>query len=302
MDKKISLLVLAAGMGSRYGGLKQMEGFGPNEETIIDYSIYDAIKAGIEKFVFIIREEMEDDFKELFVKKYEKRIDIQYIFQSLDMVPDWYKVNPERVKPLGTGHALLVAKDIIKEPFLVINGDDFYGNHSFKVSADFLKKECTEELYAITTYRLENVLSEHGTVKRGICKAEDNYLKEIDETFEIAREKDGKITGKSWNGDRVRLRDNDLVSMNMFCLHHTIFDSLERRFEAFLKDNEDELEGEFLLSMILSNMINDGEVKFKVLEALDEWFGVTYPEDGPVVREKIKDLVEKSVYPSNLEI
>jgi hypothetical protein len=245
---------------------------------------------------------MEKDFQEVFMKKYEKKIDIQYVFQSLEMVPDWYEMNPERTKPLGTGHALLMGKDVVKEPFLVINGDDFYGEHSFKIAAEFLKNECTEELYAIPAYRLENVLSEYGTVKRGICEVKGGYLKEIDETFEIKRGKGGDITGKSWNGKDVVLKNDDLVSMNMFCLHNNVFENLSKRFRFFLKNIEDELTGEFLLPVILSDMIKDNEVKFEVLESKAEWFGVTYPEDGPVVREKIKDLVNRDIYPSNLKI
>ena len=301
-NKKISLFVLAAGMGSRYGGLKQMEGFGPNGETIIDYSIYDAVKAGFNKFVFVIRPDMEEDFKEVFLKKYEEKIDIDYCFQSVDMVPKWYEVNTERTKPWGTGHALLMGKDIVKEPFLVINGDDFYGEHSFKIAADFLKKKCAEKLYAIPAYRLENVLSDHGTVKRGICEVKEGYLEEIDETFEIERGKEGEITGKSWNGKDVVLKNEDLVSMNMFCLHNNVFESLNRRFDLFLRNNRDELTGEFLLPVILSDMIKDNEVKFEVLETSAEWFGVTYPEDGPIVRQKLKNLVEKGIYPSKLQI
>lgn len=302
MESKISLFVLAAGMGSRYGGLKQMEGFGPNGETIIDYSIYDAVKAGFDKVIFVIRPDMEEDFKDVFMKKYEKKIDIQYVFQSLDMVPDWYTVHPERVRPLGTGHALLMGKDVIKGPFLVINGDDFYGSHSFKISADFLRNECNERQYGITAFRLEKVLSDHGTVTRGICEVKDGYLEKINETFKVAKGESGEITGENSNGDKVFLKNTDLASMNVFCLHSSVFENLEEKFHSFLRNSKDKLEGEFLLPVMLSEMIRNGEVRFKVLEAEDEWFGVTNPEDGPVVRKKIADLIENSIYPSKLEL
>jgi NDP-sugar pyrophosphorylase family protein len=302
MNSKISLFVLAAGMGSRYGGLKQMEGFGPSGETIIEYSIYDAVRAGFDKFVFVIRPDMEEAFKEIIMSKYQDKIDISYVFQSLDMVPDWYKLNPERVKPWGTGQALLVAKEALKEPFLVINGDDFYSQESFKVAAKFLRESCTPTEYAIPAYRLENVLSDNGAVKRGICTVEDSYLKKIDETFEVKRGEDGVIRGVTWDGKDMVMNDGDYASMNLFCVHNVVFDNLERRFEKFLKTNEDELTGEFLLPTIFSNMVEDGDVKFKIIETGGEWFGVTYPEDGPVVRGKLKELVYKGQYPQKLEL
>lgn len=301
MGEKITLFVLAAGMGSRYGGLKQMEGFGPNGETIIDYSIYDAIKAGFHRVVFVIRPDMEEAFKEVFLEKYEGKIDIDYCFQSVDMIPDWYKLNPERTKPWGTGHALLVAKDKIDEPFLLINGDDFYGRESFKIAVDFLKNECTPDTYAIPAYRLENVLSDAGTVKRGVCTTKGDYLVSIEETFEVQREDKSNVSGVTWNGKPMtNLKNDTLISMNMFCLHTSIFDKLQRDFELFLKENEDELKGEYLLPIKLSGFIKRGEIKMKVLETPAQWFGVTYPEDAEVVRRKLKELVEEGTYPENL--
>ncbi|HNU96894.1 MAG TPA: sugar phosphate nucleotidyltransferase, partial [Candidatus Portnoybacteria bacterium] len=181
MNKKITLLILAAGMGSRYGGLKQMEKFGPNGETIIDYSIYDARLAGFNKFIFIIRPDMEQAFKEIFISKYQNKIDIDYVFQSLDKIPEWYKINSQRTKPWGTVHAMLMAKDIIREPFLIINGDDFYGRESFNLAYKFLNQECSEEKYCIITYKLKNVLSDNGTVKRGVCSVKNGYLEMIEE-------------------------------------------------------------------------------------------------------------------------
>ncbi|KUK77834.1 MAG: hypothetical protein XD93_0062 [candidate division WS6 bacterium 34_10] len=301
MDKKITLFVLAAGMGSRYGGLKQMEGFGPNGETIIDYSIYDAIKAGFDNVVFVIRPDMEEAFRDIFLNKYEDKINIDYCFQTVDMLPNWYERHPKRVKPWGTGHALLTSKDIINEPFLVINGDDFYGRESFKIAADFLRKECTEDTYAIPAYRLENVLSDAGTVKRGVCTTKDGYLVRIDETFEVERDEEGVISGVTWDGKPMKNLSNETpISMNMFCLHPSAFEKFDRDFEKFLKKNEDELKGEYLLPVELSELISRGEIKMKVLETPAQWFGVTYKEDADIVREKLKELVEKGKYPKKL--
>ena len=300
MNKNISLFVLAAGMGSRYGGLKQMEGFGPSGETLIDYSIYDAINAGFEKVVFVIRPDMEEIFNEMFMTRYKDRIDLQYVFQSVDKIPRWYKLNPERVKPWGTGHALLMAKDVIKEPMLIINGDDFYGSDAFRVSAKFLKEECSEKTYGITTYKLKNVLSENGTVKRGLCKEKDGYLESIEELFEIKREEDGKIYGERLNGEKVELKDDDFISMNMFEVHPSVFSTLEEKFEKFLEEHPDSLTDEFLLPTIFDNMISNKEVEFKVLQSDGKWFGVTYKEDAPIVREKLQKLVDDGVYPEKL--
>ena len=276
MNSKISVLVMAAGMGSRYGGLKQMEGFGPNGETLIDYSIYDAINAGFDRIVFVIRPDMEEAFKEIFMSKYEGKIDIKYVFQSLDMIPDWYELNTERTKPWGTTHAVLVAKDVIHEPFLIINGDDFYGRNSFEIAAKFLREECQEGLYANIVYRLENVLSEFGGVKRGICDLDDQgYLKNITETFEIQRNEDIGITGVTWDGKPVNLKDNDLASMNMFAVHHSVFNLLEKEFESFLKNDDGDLKRESLIPVVYDEAIKRGEIKMKALETNAKWFGVT---------------------------
>lgn len=301
MNSKISLFVLAAGMGSRYGGLKQMEGFGPSGETLIDYSIYDAIHCGFDKVVFVIRPDMEEVFKDIFLNKYKDRIEIDYCFQSVEMLPNWYKLNTERVKPWGTGHALLVAKGKIKEPFLVINGDDFYGRESFEIGGDFLRNECSEDLYAIPAYRLENVLSDAGSVKRGVCTTKDGYLVRIDETFDVLRDENGNINGVTWDGKPMEnLLDNTQVSMNMFCLHPSSFDKFEKGFDIFLKENTEELNGEYLLPIQLSELIDMGEIKMKVLDTPAKWFGVTYKEDAQMVRDNLKDLVSKGEYPEKL--
>ena len=302
MNSKISLFVLAAGMGSRYGGLKQMEGFGPSGETIVDYSIYDAVRAGFDKFVFVIRPDMQEAFEEIFMAKYKNEIDISYVFQSLDMLPDWYKLNPERVKPWGTGQALLVAKDAIKEPSYVISSDDFYGKETFEIVAKFLREECTPNLYSIPVYKLKNVLSEYGTVKRGICFTKDGYLDHIEETFEVGRGEDGKIGGQKQTGGGVEFDDDTPTAMSSYGIHPSVFPALEKRFDEFLKNIKDDLTDEYLLPEILSDMVQDEDIKIKILETNSEWFGVTYQEDGPIVREKLKRLVAEGVYPERLEI
>ncbi len=302
MDSKISVFVLAAGMGSRYGGLKQMEGFGPNGETIIDYSIYDAIKAGFDRVVFVIRPDMEEAFKEVFLEKYEGKIDIDYCFQTVDMLPEWYELNPERTKPWGTTHALLVSKDLINEPFIVINGDDFYGQEAFKIAADFLKEECDANNYAIIGYPLKNVISDIGTVKRGICKVDsEGNLKVLEETFDVEKDEDGIINGVTWDGKkRDEIDEETLASMNMFCYHPAIFKEFEEEFEQFLKENDDELKGEYIMAVGLNNIVKNNKAKIKVIRTPSQWFGVTNPEDAEVVRAKLKELVEKGVYPEKL--
>jgi dTDP-glucose pyrophosphorylase len=301
MEPQISLLVLAAGMGSRYGGLKQIESFGPSGETLIDYSIYDAIKAGFDKIVFVIRPDMEEDFRRIFLHKYQGRIDVDYCFQTVDMLPSWYKRNPKRTKPWGTAHALLCARDILHEPFLVINGDDFYGKESFEIASKFLREKCSGDVYGIPVYRLENVLSDAGAVKRGICTVKDESLVNIVETFEIVRDEKGKINGITWDGKPMKdISNKALISMNMFCVHPSVFERFSLRFEEFLKQQKDELEGEFLLPIEFSRLINDGVIEMKVLKTPSIWFGVTYPEDAKVVRRKLKELVERGEYPNNL--
>ena len=302
MNSKISVFVLAAGMGSRYGGLKQMEGFGPNGETLIDYSIYDATNAGFDRIVFVIRPDMEEAFKEIFMSKYEGKIDISYVFQSLDMVPDWYEVNPERTKPWGTTHAVLVAKDVMKEPFLIINGDDFYGRQSFEIAAKFLREECKEGIYANIVYRLENVLSDYGTVKRGICDLDDQgYLKNITETFEIQRNEDMSISGVTWDGKPVDLKEGNLSSMNLFAVHPSLFPFLERDFNSFLRE-ENDINVDQILAIVFDQWILNGEIKMKALETNAKWFGVTVKEDAPIVRERLQELVKNGEYPSELKI
>ena len=302
MSQDITMFVLAAGLGSRYGGLKQMEGFGPNGETIIDYSIYDAIKAGFNKIVFVIRPDMEEAFREIFLHKYQDKINLDYCFQSVDMLPNWYERNPKRTKPWGTTHALLVSKELIDEPFIVINGDDFYGQESFEIAADFLKNKCSENDYAIVGYPLKNVMSDINTVKRGICTVDDSSnLQVLEETFNVQRDDRGIINGVTWDGkERENIDEESLANMNMFCFHPNIFKHFEKEFEGFLKENDDPLEGEYIMAVGLNNIVKDKKATIRVIRTPSNWFGVTNPEDGDIVRKKIKELIDNGDYPENL--
>lgn len=304
MNSNISVFVLAAGMGSRYGGLKQMEGFGPNGETIIDYSIYDAIKAGFDKIVFVIRPDMEEAFKEIFLDKYKDKVNIEYCFQTVDKLPDWYELNPERTKPWGTTHAMLMGKDNIHEPFIVINGDDFYGQEAFQLAADFLRNECTADNYALIGYKLKNVLSELGGVKRGVCKVdENNNLISLNETFELSRDANGIINGVSWDGKPWgNIDEESSVSMNMFCYHQNILEHFQEEFDEFLKTNDEDMTGEYIMAVGINKLIEEGKIKMKVIPTDSPWFGVTYKEDAPEVRRKLQELVDNGTYPSKLEL
>ena len=307
---KPTLLVLAAGMGSRYGGLKQMDTLGPNGETIIDYSIYDAVQAGFGKVVYIVREYFRQEFETIVRQKYAnvKCIDgepLQFVFvtQELDKIPAGFNVNPERQKPWGTAHAMLMAKDVINEPFAVINGDDFYGRDSFKVLAKWLcAHENTKGSYCIVGFALENTLSESGAVSRGICFYDKNYqLTDVVEHLNIAREADGNIYGdnSSTGATHVELKGKDLCSMNMWGFTPDYFTKSEKIFKVFLKNYGTELKKEFYIPYAVDCMIKDGD-KCEVLATDSKWFGVTYKEDRPGVVAKFKELSDKGVYPTPL--
>ncbi|MDT3360740.1 MAG: nucleotidyltransferase [Bacteroidota bacterium] len=308
---KPTLLVLAAGMGSRYGGLKQMDPLGPNGETIIDYSIYDAVQAGFGKVVYIVREYFLKDFQDAVHKKYAnvKCIDgtplqFDFVTQELDKIPAGFSYNPERQKPWGTAHAMLMAKDVIKEPFAVINGDDFYGRDSFKVIADWLRKhENTKGEYCIVGFALENTLSESGGVSRGICFYDaDNQLTDVIEHLNIAREADGKIYGdnSSTGATHVEIKGKDLCSMNMWGFTPDYFEKSEVMFKDFLAKYGQELKKEFYIPYAVDCMIKTGGDKCEVLATDSKWFGVTYKEDRPGVVAKFKELCDKGVYPTPL--
>ena len=298
---KPTLLVLAAGLGSRYGGLKQLDGLGPNGETIMDYSIYDAVKAGFGKVVFVIRESFETEFKEKVTKKYEHLLPIEIVFQELDNLPEGFELNPDRVKPWGTNHALMMGKSVIKEPFAVINADDFYGRKSYQVICDFLSQlEGSKNKYCMVGYRVGNTLSESGTVARGVCETdESSNLAGIVERTQIKRI-DGTVKYKDENDQWVSIPDNKPVSMNMFGFTPDYFEYSDQFFVDFLKENDEKLKAEFFIPTLVNDLIVDGKIEMKVLDTTSQWFGVTYQEDRPFVVSKFKELVDNGDYPSPL--
>ena len=296
----MTLVIMAAGMGSRFGGLKQIEPIDDNGNFIIDYSIYDAIKEGFTKVVFIIKKENFDVFKETIGKRVEKYIDVEYVFQELDKLPKGYKVPEGRVKPWGTGHAILCCKDVVKENFAIINSDDFYGRDAFRVIAEFLKNNKDNNMYAMAGYKVKNTLTENGSVKRGVCHEKDGYLTKIVES-NIERV-DGKLVASALEtGIEYEVFDNDTVSMNMFGFTPLIFDYLEKRFPLFLDENkENNLKCEYLIPSIVFEQIEKDLVKVKVLKTDAVWQGITYREDKDKVVKELKKLVDKGEYPQNL--
>lgn len=298
---KPTLLVLAAGMGSRYGSLKQVDKLGPSGETITDYSIYDAIRAGFGKVVFVIRKSIEADFKEVF-NRFSEKVEVDYAFQELDAIPSGIKLPADRQKPWGTGHAVLVAADKIKTPFAVINADDFYGAQSYKVLADHLIKynNSDKDLYSMVGFELEKTLSEHGHVSRGICvQSNSGILKSITERTQIQRI-DNKIVYKDADEKWYPLNSNDIVSMNFWGFPQSIFKHLEVKFKTFIEANYSNPKAEFYLPFAVNDLINEGVADVKVLRSADNWFGVTYKEDKELTIKRIHELVGKGVYPKNL--
>jgi len=298
---KPTLFVLAAGMGSRYGGLKQLDGLGPNGETIMDYSIYDAIKAGFGKIVFVIRESFEADFKAVVVNKFKNLIDVDIVFQDIANVPEGCTYTPEREKPWGTNHAVLMGKDVIKEPFAVINADDFYGQESFAILADFLRSvEGKENEYCMVGYHVGNTLSESGSVSRGVCVVDENdLLLNVVERTHI-EEKGGTIIYLDENGEEVAIPANTPVSMNMWGFTPDYFDYSVEFFKEFLAENGQKLKSEFYIPLAVNNLIVQNRVSCKVLDTPSKWFGVTYAEDRPQVVLKINELIRKGTYPKQL--
>ncbi len=296
----LSLLILAAGMGSRYGGVKQITPIGPNGEPIIQYSIYDAIRNGFEKIVFVIRKEIEKDFNETIIAKLPKHLNIEIVFQEMDDIPINVEIPSERKKPWGTGHALLAARNVIKEPFITINADDFYGYDAYKTASDFLKKETDENIYGIVGYKLKNTLSDFGSVSRGVCEIdEENYLKSIVERTEIIKE-NNSVKFKDSTGQWINLSGEEIVSMNMFVFRPNIFEYSSDYFIDFLKNNATNPKAEFFIPTVVDNLIKNGIAKVKVPVTNAEWFGLTYKDDTEIAREKMKMLIEKGVYPHKL--
>jgi choline kinase len=298
---KPTLFVLAAGMGSRYGGLKQLDGLGPNGETIMDYSIYDAIKAGFGKIVFVIRGSFEKDFRTVVINKFKDLIDTEIVFQEISNVPEGCTYLAEREKPWGTNHAVLMGKDVIKEPFAVINADDFYGQESFAILADFLRSvEGKQNEYCMVGYRVGNTLSESGAVSRGVCVVDENeLLLNVVERTHI-EEKGGKINFLDEKGEEVSIDKNTPVSMNMWGFTPDYFEYSEQYFKEFLAENGQLLKSEFYIPLAVNNLIVEKKATCKVLDTPSKWFGVTYAEDRPQVVLKINELIRKGVYPERL--
>ena len=298
-ENNLTLLIMAAGMGSRFGGLKQIEPFGPNGEFIIDYSIYDAIKAGFKKIVFIIKEENYDIFRETVGSRIEDKVKVEYAFQKLEDIPEGFVLPTDRVKPLGTGQAILASRNNIKENFAVINSDDFYGRDAFMVAANFLKNT-DSNTYGMVGYKVVNTLTENGSVKRGVCEAENDYLTKITESSII--KENNVITASPLDGkDSFTMNEDDLVSMNMLLFTPTLYPYLEKKFVEFLETNKEDLSKcEFLIPDVLTDAINENYAKVKVLSTTAKWEGVTYKEDKEHVVEAINKLIEEGVYPQNL--
>jgi dTDP-glucose pyrophosphorylase len=297
-----SLLILAAGMGSRYGSLKQVDRFGPAGETIVEYSIYDALRAGFEKIVLVIRKEFAGDFKEGILKRALRKADISFVFQELDNLPAGYSVPQGRIKPWGTGHAVMMAEQVIDTPFAVINADDFYGAASYRIMADFLTATQPKgiEEYCLVDYQLDNTLSDSGSVSRGVCRVDhEGYLTGIAEHTKI-QDVDGKISALAANHSEVVLAGKEPVSMNLIGFKPSVFGYLNKQFAHFLDLNAGRTDGEFYIPFAMNEMILAGQARVKVLHTHEKWFGVTYREDRERVMKSLSTLVANGIYPSDL--
>ena len=289
----ITLLIMAAGMGSRYGGLKQLDAIGPSGETIIDYSVYDAIKAGFTKVVFIIRKDFEQEFKSKITDKYEGQIQVEFAFQDLNDLPDEFTCPEGREKPWGPGHAIFSARDVINEPFVAINGDDFYGRESFKVVADYYRKGANS--FSMVAFKLDKTLSSFGGVTRGLCTVNDEKLNTVIETADLQK----TDYGVSSNRD-IELDGSEPVSMNVWGFTPILFKYLEEKFVEFLSENGTEMKSEYLIPSVVNELIQSGQETVHVLRSGATWFGVTYKEDKPFVEGEIEKLVNKGEYPGKL--
>lgn len=297
-----TLLIMAAGMGSRYGGMKQVDAFGPSGETITDYSIYDAVKAGFERFVFVISPKMEEDFKTNYIKKFPSHLRVDYVIQSLDNLPEGFKLPEDRQKPWGTAHAVLMAKDAIKEPFAAINADDYYGRKSYKIMNHFLAQTSVEAPgnYCMVGFELQKTISKHGSVARGTCQVNDKgYLSGMVERTNIYQ-KDGRIVFEEEDGTIQALDPHDTVSMNLFGFTPDFFPHIEENFKRFLRENENNPKAELYIPYVVNNLLAEGKATMSVLQTPDEWFGVTYQEDKPIVLKAIRKLVDDGFYPESL--
>lgn len=296
---KPSLLILAAGMASRYGGMKQIESFGPDGETIMDYSIYDAIRAGFGKIVFVIREEFADQFKAIFEPKLKGKIETAYVYQHLDAHLDGYERLTTRTKPWGTAHAVLCSEDTINEPFAVINADDFYGRDAFQKAFNFLTNGCSASHYAIIGYQLKQTLSSHGTVNRGVCSVNGaGNLTGVVERLNIA-EQAGEIVAEDGLAPKL-LQQDTIVSMNFWCFHPSVFSYSSRLFQEFLAERGKEEKSEFFIPLVADRFMQDKAGMVEVIPTSAIWFGVTYKEDAPAVRQAIDLLLSDGEYPAGL--
>ena len=295
-----TLVILAAGMASRYGSMKQTESFGPSGETIMEYSIYDAIRAGFGKVVFIIRKDFADNFKATFEPKLKGKIEVDYVYQQLESFTEGFEIPAERTKPWGTAHAVLCCIDVVKEPFAVINADDFYGQDGFKKAYDFLTTDCNDKTYCIIGYELKRTLSDNGSVSRGVCQADENgNLTAINERTKIYRNEEGIITYEDESGLHEVSEDSP-VSMNFWGFAPNVFDVTEKLFNEFLTEKINEPKSEFFIPIVGDKFINSGQGNIKVIPTDAQWFGVTYKEDAPIVQKSIDDLVASKEYPTNL--
>ncbi len=297
---KPTLLILAAGMASRYGSMKQIQSFGPSGETIMDYSIYDAIQSGFKKIVFIVRKDFAADFKNIFEPKWSGKVETAYVYQEMDTYLNGYMPPTDRSKPWGTAHAVLCAKDSIQDPFAVINADDFYGRDAFIKANDFLEKSCNPVTYCIIGYDLAKTLSENGSVSRGVCEVDGkNNLLSIHERTKIYRNKEGKITYEEL-GKTFYVPDTAKVSMNFWCFDPAVFPFIEKIFHEFLLKNGQDLKSEFFIPIIGDRFIHEGKGKIKIIPTASSWFGVTYKEDAPSVQENLNRLIKSGDYPKML--
>ncbi|MBP6811463.1 MAG: NTP transferase domain-containing protein [Saprospiraceae bacterium] len=278
-----TLLILAAGIGSRYGGLKQVDGMGPGGEAILEYSVHHAIRAGFGKVVFVIRKEIEEAFREKVGKRVEAKIRTEYAFQELDSCLDWIAEKPRREKPWGTAHAILAAKHLLHEPFATVNADDYYGEDAFHHLSAFLRNQCSPKEYGMVAYQLGNTLSENGSVSRGVCAVDDNgFLSGVTERTKVERHADG-IHFSDETG-RHFLPDNSPVSMNLWGLHHSVVDHIETQFRAFVLASSANPKAEFFIPLVVNDLVKSGDVRVRVLHSDSQWYGVTYPEDKATVQ------------------
>ena len=296
-----TLLILAAGMASRYGSMKQTEGFGLSGETIMDYSIYDAINAGFGKVVFIIRKDFAENFKATFGAKLHGKVEVDYVYQEMTSFVNENDIPKDRTKPWGTGHAILCAAEAVKEPFAVINADDYYGVDAFVKAAAFLNNECNEHTYAIIGYQLDKTLSDHGTVSRGVCDVDgQSNLVSINERTKIYKNAEGKVVYEDASGKLIEVPGDTSVSMNFWCFHPSVFDATEKLFTEFVPANKADIKAEFFIPIIADEFVKDAANSIKVVPTSSQWFGVTYKEDAPAVKKSIDELIKNKTYPQSL--